>query len=108
MPCNQDFHFPLNILTALIEFVNARALAIRLAEEKAAKYLEWDHRQLRHIAEIAQRVPTEGVAAVAKNFWRRGIKDRRGRPWGKPRPKPFSLFCTPYQSFYRAVRWFTA
>ena len=67
---------------------------------------EWDQRQLRHIAEIARRVPTESVAAVAKDFWRRGIKDRQGRPWGKPRPKPFSLFCTPYQGFYRAVRWF--
>ena len=78
----------------------------RRKAKKVAKYLEWDRRQLRHIAEIARRVPLEGVAAVAKDFWRRGIKDRRGRPWGEPRPKPFSLFCTPYQGFYRAVRWF--
>ena len=50
-------------------------------------------------------MPTEGVAAVAKDFWRREIKDRRGRPWGK-QAQTVSLFCTPYQSFYRAVRWF--
>ncbi len=67
--------------------------------------LEWDKTNLRHIAEIARRVPTEGVAAVARDFRQREIEDRRGRPWGRPRPKPFSLFCTPYQSFYRAVRW---
>ena len=48
----------------------------------------------------------EGVVKVAKDFWSRGIKDRRGRPWGRQTPKPFSLYRSPYQSFYRAVRWF--
>ena len=43
---------------------------------------------------------------VAEDIWRREIKDRRRRPWGKPRPEPFCLFCTAYQSFYRAVQWF--
>jgi DNA invertase Pin-like site-specific DNA recombinase len=78
----------------------------RVVRRQGVARLEWDQRQLRHIAEIARRVPAEGVAAVAKDFWRREIKDRRGRPWGKQRPKPFSLYRTPYQSFYRAVRWF--
>jgi len=37
---------------------------------------------------------------------KRGIKDRRGKPWGKQTPKPFSRYRTPYQQFYRAARWF--
>ena len=52
----------------------------------------------------SRRVPLEGVAAVVKDFWRRGIKDRRGRRGGKPRPKPFSLHRTPYASFHRTIR----
>ncbi len=43
---------------------------------RGVAYLQWDKTELRHIAEIARRVPTEGVAAVAKGFWRRGIKDQ--------------------------------
>ena len=57
-------------------------------------YLEWDHRQLRHIAEIARRVPTEGVAAVAKDFWRRGIKDR-GAGLGEAKAKTVQSFLHP-------------
>jgi DNA invertase Pin-like site-specific DNA recombinase len=81
-------------------------LGKRVVQRNGQKYLEWDHRQLRHIAEIARRVPLEGVAAVAKDFWRREIKDRRGRPWGKQTPRPFSLNRTPYASFHRAIRAF--
>jgi hypothetical protein len=84
------------------------------------KILEWDFEQLGYIAEIAKRLPTEGPEKVAKDFWRRRVKDRRGRLWGQqtPRPKPQSLAIlemlvrgrpphrTPYKQFSRAAQWF--
>jgi putative DNA-invertase from lambdoid prophage Rac len=70
------------------------------------KFLEWDEQQLRYIAEIAQRLPKEGAAAVAKDFWKRGIRDRRGKLWGKPQSNPHTRYRTPYGTFCRAARWF--
>ena len=95
-------------------------IAKKIVKRDGAKVLEWDMEQLGYIAEIAKRLPTEGPAKVAKDFWKRRVKDRRGRPWGQqtPRPKPQSLailemlvkgrrsYRTPYQQFYRAARWF--
>ena len=99
----------------------------RIVERNGVKHLEWDHEQLGYIAEIACRLPREGAAKVAADFWKRRIKDRRGRLWGKqvPSSKPLSpgqqalhvLRCLlgrrnrtlskdPYQLFYRAARWF--
>ena len=93
----------------------------RIVERNGVKVLEWDHEQLGYIAEIAARLPREGAANVAEDFWKRRIKDRRGRLWGKPRPvSPGQqahrvLQCliskrnrtlSPYQQFYRAARWF--
>ena len=95
----------------------------RIVQRNGVKHLEWDHEQLGYIAEIAYRLPREGAAKVAADFWRRRIKDRRGRLWGKQVPKPPSpgqqavrvLRClmgrrnrtvSPYQQFYRAARWF--
>ncbi len=51
-------------------------LGRRIVKRQRRQVLDWDQRKLRYIAEIAQRVPLEGVGAVAKDFWRRGIKDR--------------------------------
>ena len=62
----------------------------KIVKRKGAKVLEWDMEQLRYIAEIARRLPSEGPAKVAKDFWKRGVKDRRGRLWGKQVPKPAS------------------
>ncbi len=114
-------------LTEAVQVRRERGLAYcnpplgrRIVHRKGVKLLEWDMEQLAFIAEIAKRVPKEGAAKVARDFWDRGIKDRRGRPWGKqvPRPKPKALAVleilvrrrrphrTPYQQFYRAVQWF--
>ena len=81
-------------------------LGKRIVRRGGVARVEWDQRQLRHIAEIAQRVPVEGVATVARDFWRRGIKDRRGLPWGRQKPELFSVYRTPYASFHRAIRAF--
>ncbi len=59
------------------------------------KVVEWDQRQLRHIAEIARRVPLEGATAVAKDFWRRGIKDRRGPALGEAKAQTVQSFSHP-------------
>ena len=95
-------------------------IAKKIVERDGAKVLEWDMKQLGYIAEIARRLPTEGPAKVAKDFWKRRVKDRRGRPWGQQTPKPKlrsmavlkmlakgrQSYRTPYQQFYRAARWF--
>ncbi len=98
-------------------------MARRIVRQGSVKFLEWDEQQLRYIMEIAERLPREGAAKVAEDFWRRGIKDRRGRLWGKQARKATGqiqevnclLRCflgkrnravSPYQQFYRAVRWF--
>ncbi len=95
----------------------------RIVQRKGFKSLEWDDEELGHIAEIAYRLPREGAAKVAQDFWARGIKDRRGQLWGKQVPKTATpireakhlLRClvgrdnrtvSPYQQFYRAARWF--
>jgi len=99
----------------------------RIVQRNGAKVLEWDHEQLGYIAEIAYRLPREGAAKVAADFWKRRIKDRRGRLWGKQVPKThpespgkqalrvLQLLLgrrnrlpseSPYQQFYRAARWF--
>jgi hypothetical protein len=97
--------------------------ARRIVQRNGVKALEWDWEQLQYIAEIAYRLPREGPAKVAEDFWNRRIKDRRGRLWGKQVPKRASpvqevnrvLRCllgrrnhtvSPYQQFYRAARWF--
>jgi DNA invertase Pin-like site-specific DNA recombinase len=97
--------------------------ARRIVERNGVKVLEWDREQLQYIVEIAYRLPREGPAKVADDFWKRRIKDRRGRLWGKPVPRRESpvrevnrvLRCllgrrnhtaSPYQQFYRAARWF--
>ena len=68
-------------------------MARKIVERDGVKVLEWDMEQLEYIAEIARRLPKEGPAKVAKDFWKREIKDRRGPTWGKqtPRPKPQAL-----------------
>ena len=49
---------------------------------------EWDMQQLGYIAEIAERVGMgEDKARIAVDFWRRGIKDHRGKPWGVVEPR---------------------
>ncbi len=95
----------------------------RIVQRNGVKVLEWDHEQLGYIAEIAYRLPREGAAQVAADFWKRRIKDRRGRLWGKQVPKTLSpgqqalrvlrllvggrdRTVGPYQQFYRAARWF--
>ena len=78
----------------------------RIVERNGAKLLVWDQAELRRIAEVARRLPIEGAETVAKDFWRRGIRDSRGRLWGKQKPKPFSRHRTPLQSFLRAHRKF--
>jgi DNA invertase Pin-like site-specific DNA recombinase len=94
--------------------------AKKIVERNGSKVLEWDMEQLGYIAEIAKRLPIEGPEKVAKDFWKRRIKDRRGRLWGKqtPRPKSQSLTIferlvrggpphrTPYKQFCRAAQWF--
>jgi DNA invertase Pin-like site-specific DNA recombinase len=94
--------------------------AKKIVVRGGVKVLEWDFEQLAYIAEIAERLPTEGPAKVAKDFWRRRVKDRRGRLWGqqtpRPRPKSLALFemlvrggpphRTPYKQFSRAAQWF--
>jgi hypothetical protein len=75
-------------------------------ERDGVKLLEWDEQQLRYIAEIAERLPKEGPAKVAQDFWKRKIKDRHGRLWGRQESKPFSQHRTPYQQFHRAAQWF--
>ena len=69
---------------------------------------------------VSLHTPPPADATVAKDFWNRGIKDRRGQPWGEhiPRPQPKALAAleilvrrrpshrTPYAQFYRAVQWF--
>jgi DNA invertase Pin-like site-specific DNA recombinase len=93
-----------------------------IVERNGVKYVVWDHAQLALIAEIALRLPREGPAKVAEDFWRRGIKDRRGLPWGQQVPRygaeTQALFCImrsflgtfhgldPYKNFRRAARWF--
>ncbi len=81
-------------------------MARKIVERDGIKFLEWDMEQLGYIAEIASRLPKEGAAKVAQDFWKRKIKDRRGRLWGRQEPKPFSQYRTPYQQFHRAARWF--
>lgn len=92
-------------------------LGKKIVERNGSKVLEWDMEQLGYIAEIAKRLPTEGPEKVAKDFWRRRVKDRRGRLWGQqtPRPKPQTLTIfemlargrpphrTPYKQFCRAA-----
>lgn len=96
----------------------------KIVVRKGVKHLEWDMRELAIIAELATRAPAEGVPAVAEDFWRRGIKDRNGRLWGKPRPRlnakrreVLNLLTamanghaatqdTPYRTFYRKLQWF--
>lgn len=80
--------------------------AQKIVEKDGLKILEWDMQQLEYIAQIAERIATEPVEKIAKDFWARGIKDRHGRPWGMQTPKPFSRYRSPYQQFYRAARWF--
>ena len=60
------------------------------------------------------------MASIAEDFWKRRIKDRRGRLWGKQVPKTASTIqevnrmvrcllgkrnrtVSPYQQFYRAA-----
>lgn len=97
----------------------------RIVERNGVKYLEWDMDQLAIIAEIAKRLPKEGAQAVAKDFWRRRVRDRHGNLWGKQRKRPqsrqrqiLSLFRavargrridlheSPYEQFHKAARWF--
>jgi DNA invertase Pin-like site-specific DNA recombinase len=94
----------------------------RILQQNGLKILVWDSDELDRIAEIAERLPTEGPKAVARDFRRRRIKDRRGRPWGKPVPKnckPLQQVniairgllgrqrpINPYEKFQRAARWF--
>ena len=92
----------------------------RIVERNGAKAFEWDWEQLQYIAEIARRLPKEDAARVAKDFWSRGIKDRRGRLLGQqvPRPKPQEValveilakgrrrYRSPYVSFHRVAAWF--
>ena len=91
----------------------------KIVQRNGVKHLEWDVKQLAYIAEIAERLPKEGAEAVAKDFWRRRIKDRRGRLWGKQvltdtqQVTQFlglflgrSRYRSPYEQFYRAARWF--
>ena len=79
----------------------------KIVERDGVKLLEWDEQQLRYIAEIAERLPKEGPEKVARDFWKRKIKDRHGRLWGRQKPKPFGRYRTPFQQFHRAARWFT-
>ncbi|MBN2580955.1 MAG: recombinase family protein [Pirellulales bacterium] len=102
-----------------LAYCNPR-LGRKIVERDGVKVLEWDMDQLTFIAEIARRLPREGAAKVAQDFWRRGVKDRRGRPWGRQVPKPkiqamaaLEMLIrgrrtnrSPYQQFYRAARWF--
>ena len=81
-------------------------MARKIVNRNGVKLLEWDEQQLCYIAEIAERLPKEGAAKVAQDFWKRKIKDRRGRLWGRQKPKPFGRYRTPYQQFHRAARWF--
>ena len=76
----------------------------KIVERDGVKLLEWDEQQLRYIAEIAERLPKEGAAKVAQDFWKRKIKDCHGRLWGRQKPKPFSRYRTPYQPFHRAAQ----
>ena len=78
----------------------------RIIERDGARLLVWDQAELRRIAEVARRLPVEGAENLARDFWRREIRDSRGRLWGKQKPKPFSRHRTPFQSFVRAHRQF--
>ena len=96
-------------------------LGRKIVVREGQKHLEWDMRELKRIAEIAARLPKEGAEAVAKDFWRRRIKDRHGRLWGKPKPRTrvkeilTLLNCllgrrppdqNPYERFRKAAHWF--
>jgi DNA invertase Pin-like site-specific DNA recombinase len=94
----------------------------KIVVRDGVKHFEWDHEQLGYIAEIALRLPKEGAAKVAADFWRRGIKDRRGLPWGQQVARygteAQAICCImrsfggtfhglePYKNFHRAARWF--
>jgi DNA invertase Pin-like site-specific DNA recombinase len=90
-------------------------IAMKIVQRNGVKVLEWDMKQMAYIAEIARRLPREGAANVAKDFWKRKIKDGRGRLWGKQTPRfpaasvlsrLLGRHYTPYQQFVRAARWF--
>ena len=99
-------------------------MARKIVRQGSVKLLEWDEQQLQYITEIAyRRSKGECMASIARDFWRRQIKDRRGRLWGEQVRKATGkiqevsslLRCllgkrsrpvSPYKAFYRAVQWF--
>ena len=79
----------------------------KVVEGNGRKVLAWDMEQMEIIAQVAERIAKEPVAEIAADFWRRGIKDHRGLPWGKVQPKNgLTPKGSPYERFHEAVRWF--
>ena len=87
----------------------------KIVKRGGAKVLEWDMKQLGYIAEIAERLPRKVRRRSPRTFGGGGSRtggagcgvDRLQRipdVWALNRL--MGLSYTPYQQFYRAVRWF--
>ena len=80
--------------------------------------VEWDYEQLAIIAELVERrSKREPIDQIAKDFWRRGLKDHHGHDWGwkyrataiygmESHSNKEGVYITPYRSFYDASLWF--
>jgi len=57
--------------------------------------------------ELAHRLgKREKVEQIADDFWKRGLVDHLGRPWGKIIPTKGSEPLKPYGRFRQAVLWY--
>ena len=74
---------------------------------KVRNRLVWDDRQLQILAELSRRLGRrEKMADIAADFWRRGLVDQTGRPWGTIVPAdPNVPAMFPYRRFREAMMW---
>lgn len=80
----------------------------KIKDPNGGAHWEWDIDQLKIIAEIADRRGRgEACMSILRDLWRRGIKDHRGKPWGKVEHTGVGKQNTSETDWvYRAVRWF--
>lgn len=83
-------------------------LCRKIVRQHGVKRIVWDEGELRHVMEAVERLAKgESPEAILIDFWKRGIKDPHGQPWGKPttrdgHPPNGGFTCR----LYRMVRWF--